>query len=175
MLQGGIVMNLLIVRHAEAIEKTSGGSDERRYLTPEGRFFFRKTAGTMQKKGIDPNLILSSPLVRAVQTADILAETISYVGSLVAMDELAPGFDITALQKLLIAFQPVKELVIVGHEPDLSGIITSLLSLPDRYKFKKGTALKLKIDPADLHASAAFRWLADGRKLITSQEKVFPG
>ncbi len=166
-------MKLIIVRHAEAVARTEDLSEESRYLTPEGRLFFRKTAQTMRKKGIDPDLILTSPLLRAVQTADILAEAISYSGPLIATDHLAPGFDIAALRKLLDTCQTSGELVIVGHEPDLGNTVASLLALSDRFSFKKGAAVKLKINPTDLSESATFKWLASGSQLITSHKEVF--
>jgi phosphohistidine phosphatase len=164
-------MKLFIIRHAAAIERTAEVSEEQRYLTPEGRDFMRKTARTMFKKGIEPCLILTSPLVRAVQTADILAETISSVVPVVVTDELSPGFDVEALQRLVNKFQEVNELVIVGHEPDMSGVVSSLLSLQRGFNFKKGTAFKLTID-AKFAKPATFKWLAAGKKLITSQEEA---
>ncbi len=164
-------MKLIIVRHAAAIERTAEIPEEQRYLTPEGRAFFRKTARTMLKKGVEPSLILTSPLVRAVQTADILVETLSYIGSVVVTDELSPGFDVGALQRLLEKFQQVDELVIVGHEPDLSGVISSLLSLQGGFNFKKGSAFRLTLDP-QFAKPATFKWLAVGKKLITSQDEA---
>jgi phosphohistidine phosphatase len=165
-------MKLIVVRHAEAVERTAEVHEEGRYLTPEGRSFFRKTARTMLDKGIKPDLILTSPLLRAVQTADILAETISYAGPLVATEELAPGFDMQALQKLLETYPETREMVIVGHEPDLSGVIVSLLSLPGGFAFKKGTAVKLKVNPGNLSEPAAFKWLASGSKVVKSEKEI---
>ena len=166
-------MKLIFVRHAAAVERTAGVPEERRYLTPEGRVFFRKTARTMLKNSVDPGLIITSPLLRAVQTADILAETLSHSGPLVVADELAPGFDMRALQNFFSEFQSVNELVLVGHEPDFSSLVASLLNLPAGFNFKKGAAINLKVDPADLRAPAAFKWLAAGKKLITAREEVF--
>jgi phosphohistidine phosphatase len=165
-------MKLIIVRHAEAVERTPDVSEEWRYLTPEGRVFFRKTARTMLEKGVNPDLILTSPLTRAVQTADILAETISFTGPLIAANELAPGFDLTDLENMLAAYESVNELALVGHEPDLSDLVVSLLSLQGSFKFKKGTAVMVKFDPAG-HGPAAFKWLASGRNLITSRKEAF--
>ena len=71
-------VKLILVRHAAAVERGGGVPEDYRYLTPEGRIYFRKTAGTMAGRGIAPDLILTSPLLRAVQTADILAEAIAY-------------------------------------------------------------------------------------------------
>ena len=166
-------MKLILVRHAAASERTDGVSDEKRYLTSEGRVFFRKTARTMLKNGIDPSLILTSPLLRAVQTAEILAETLSYSGPLVVTDELAPGFDILALQKLFNEYPSVNELVLVGHEPDFSSLIASLLKLPAGFNFKKGAAIKLKVDPACPEKPALFKWLATGSKMIPTQKEAF--
>jgi len=166
-------MKLYLVRHAAAVDRAAGMSDEERYLTPEGRDFFRKTARTMLEKGIDPDLIITSPLLRAVQTADILAERLSYRGPLVVRNELQPGFAMPALLKLLNEFRTVNELVLVGHEPDLGSITAALLALPFGLSFRKGTAAKLKIDTVALPASATFKWLAAGEKLIASREEAF--
>lgn len=165
-------MKIFLVRHAAAIERSAGVSEDKRYLTPEGRIFFRKTARTMLDEGVEPDLILTSPLLRAVQTADILAESLSYNGPLAVVNELEPGFDVTMLEKLLKDCQQVRELVLVGHEPDMSSMITSLLSLSAGFSFRKGAAIKLKIDPANLQAAALFKWLAVGDKLITSREEA---
>ncbi len=166
-------MKLIIVRHAEAVDRSSDVSEERRYLTPEGRDFFRETARAMLDKGVDPDLILTSPLIRAVQTADILAETISYGGPLLAVNDLAPGFDLTDLENILAKYSSVNELVLVGHEPDLGELVASLLSLQSSIKFKKGTAVMLKLDTAGPGLSAVFKWLASGKNLTTSLKEAF--
>ena len=166
------IMKIIIVRHAAAVERTSDTPDEGRYLTSEGRAFIRTTGRTMLKKGVEPCLILTSPLVRSVQTADILAEALSYIGPVIATDELSPGFDETALRTLLEKYQQVDELVLVGHEPDLSGVVASLLPLQGGFDFKKGSAIKLKVD-AKSGKPAAFKWLASGKKLKKSQEEAF--
>jgi phosphohistidine phosphatase len=166
-------MKLVLVRHAAAVDRSSDISEEARYLTPEGRVFFRKTARTLLKNGIEPGLILSSPLLRAVQTADILAEALAYSGPLVVRDELRPGFDMHALYKLLDDYRSADELVLVGHEPDLSTLVAFLISLPGGFNFKKGAAVRLKIDPANLPASTSFKWLAVGKKLVTCQDDAF--
>jgi phosphohistidine phosphatase len=166
-------VQLIIVRHATAIDRGADILDEKRYLTPEGRVSFRKTARTMVQKGMDPGLILTSPLLRAVQTADILAESLAYKGLLLAVDDLSPGFDQAGLERLLDRCQEVEELVLVGHEPDLGILVARLLSLAHGFTFKKGSAIRLNIDPKNPRESATFKWLATGRKLITSKEEAF--
>lgn len=166
-------MNLIFVRHAAAIERSAGISEEQRYLTLEGRIFFRKTARTMLKNGVDPSVIITSPLTRAVQTAEILAENLSYIGPLVVVNELSPGFALPALLKLCDTYISADELVLVGHEPDLSNLVGSLLGLTTGFDFKKGAAIKLKIDPARPEKPAVFKWLASGRKLDAKRKEAF--
>lgn len=166
-------MKLILVRHAAAIERSPGMRDEMRYLTSEGRAFFRKTARTMLKNGADPSLILTSPLLRAVQTAEILAETLSYVGPLLVVDDLAPGFNMEGLRKLMEDFQASEEVVLVGHEPDMSSLMTELLSLSDGFNFKKGSAVCMKLSSKHLPQPTVFKWLAIRNKLITSRKEAF--
>ena len=163
-------MKIIFVRHAAAIDRDADIADDRRYLTPKGRVFCRETARTMIKKGVEPDLILTSPLLRAVQTADILAESLAYIGPLAAVDELEPGFDLSGLKKILAYYPQVTELVIVGHEPDLSSIVCDLLGLTDGFNFKKGSAIRLTVEAADLRGGAVFKWLAVGKELITSMK-----
>ena len=165
-------MKIIFVRHAAAIDREADIVDDKRYLTPKGRIFFRETARTIIKRQVKPDLILTSPLLRAVQTADILAESLAYNGPLAAADELAPGFDLSGLKKILGEYPQVTELVIVGHEPDLSGIVCDLLALADGFTFKKGSAIRLTVDPADLRGGAVFKWLAVGKELIPSMKEA---
>jgi phosphohistidine phosphatase SixA len=66
----------------------------------------------------------------------------------------------------------VDELVLFGHEPDLSTLVSFLISRPGGFNFKKGAAIKLKIDPSNLPASTAFKWLACGKKLVGSLDEA---
>jgi len=164
-------MKLFIVRHAAAIERSAEVPEEQRYLTTKGRDFMRKTARTMLKKGLEPDLILTSPLIRAVQSADILAEAFSNVVPVIVTEELSPGFDLDALQRLLAEYHQAAELVIVGHEPDLSAVVSSLLAMKGGFDFKKGSGFKLTLD-AKFAKPAVFDWLAVGKKLKTSQDEA---
>jgi phosphohistidine phosphatase len=165
-------VKLILVRHAAAIEREAGTPDERRYLTPEGRTYFRKTARTMREEGLAPDLILTSPLLRAVQTADILAERLKYAGELIVTAELEPGFALPGLERLLTACGGAREICLVGHEPDLSRLAVQLLGHPQGFGFKKGSALRLDVDPGALHQPAGFKWLAAGKQLVTSAEQA---
>ena len=84
-------MKLHIIRHAQAIERSADLPDEQRSLTCRGRQRFRQVAASLKKMAITPDYILASPLVRAVQTAEILSETIRFNGELQISAELAGG------------------------------------------------------------------------------------
>jgi phosphohistidine phosphatase len=165
-------MKLILIRHAEAIDREEGIVEANRYLTPAGRDFFRKTARTLRDRKLSPDLILTSPLLRAVQTADILAEALDYRGPLLAVEELEPGCGLAELRQLLDRHPQARELVMVGHEPDFGTMVGELLDLPHGFAFKKGTAVKLTVAPKRLAGGGRFKWLASGKGLITSRQKA---
>ena len=164
-------MNLYLIRHAEAIERTREVPDAQRHLTPKGRLFFRKTAKQWIKKGALPDGIVSSPLVRAVQTAEILAEEIGFRGPLIVTDKLAPGFGRADLRAILSKCAGAKEVALVGHEPDLGDLVASLLSLPSTRPLKKGEVVALQLPRKSALSPAVFLWSARGNEFVTEKRK----
>ena len=161
-------MKLHIIRHAEALDHVSTIPDDYRYLTCRGRTRFRRVADTLKKCGIDPEIIVSSPLVRAVQTAEILAETIRFSGELLMLPFLADNFRLSHLKEYLESIAPVRELVIVGHEPDLGLIVGELLDYSP-CTLKKGGVVTCKIKLQQPEITTNFLWMVTGGgKLITN-------
>lgn len=138
-------MKLHIIRHAQARERSADLPEEQRYLTCRGRKRFRQVAACLKKLTITPDYIIASPLVRAVQTAEILTETIRYNGEVQISAELAGGPDIAALTSLLKAKSSAREIVIVGHEPALGALVGTLLHLPTPCVLAKGDVISLEI------------------------------
>jgi phosphohistidine phosphatase len=140
--------------------------DAARYLSARGRVSFREMALRFRDAGGHPTLILTSPLVRAVQTAEILSETLRYDGEVVLDPRLSPGFDVAKLNDVLDGYPDEREIALVGHEPDLGGILTRLLSLPRGYAMHKGAiaALDLPLPGVPLHAGLAWL-LAEDRRI----------
>jgi phosphohistidine phosphatase len=165
-------MNLYIVRHAEAIDRGSGVPDPERYLTPKGRAYFRKTAKNMIRSGASPDVIVTSPLVRSVQTAEILAERLGFKRECIVSGELSPGFSLPGLRRILADLPPMQEVALVGHDPDLSDLLISLLSLGDGFRLKKGAAVALRVDPSRFTSSAQFLWMALGKRRIDSRDDL---
>lgn len=141
----GLIMKLHIIRHAQAIERSTDLPDGQRHLTCRGRKRFRQVAACLKKMAITPDYIIASPLVRAVQTAEILSETIRFNGELQISAELAGGLDSAALTTLLQKRSSANELVIVGHEPDLGELVGTLLRLPAPCTLSKGCVVSLNI------------------------------
>ena len=160
-------MKLYLVRHAEAVERTGTMPDANRYLTPKGRSAFRKIARRVRKLGAVPNLIFSSPLVRAVQTAEIFSERLKHEGPIVVARKLSPGFDPRALRLLLAEAGNPREAAFVGHEPDLGEIAASMLSLSKGFPLRKGAVVALEVEGSVRKGTAKFLWRTDGKGTVT--------
>jgi|SRR6185369_15421174 len=138
-------MKVHFIRHAQAVERSTELPDEYRNLTCRGRKRFRQVAVSLKKMGIDPDFIITSPKVRAVQTAEILAETLRFSGEVQVSADLATGPDISALVNLLGSRKDSREIVIVGHEPGLGEAVGELLKLSTPCNLTKGSVVTLKI------------------------------
>jgi len=117
-------VQLVIVRHAEA---AAGEPDELRSLTPEGREAARALGAQLAADGVRPDAVLSSPLLRARETAQELARP---AGVEPEPDErLAPGA--TAEGVKAAAAERGETIVVVGHQPDCSQIAAALTGGPE--------------------------------------------
>jgi phosphohistidine phosphatase len=121
-------MRILLVRHGQAVEEAPGLGDAGRWLTQKGRKVTRKVAQWLAKgRKRRPARIWTSPLVRAVETAEILAAESGYRGEVEACAELSPGRDPGDLIRRLAIASADGPLALVGHEPSLSLIAAALL------------------------------------------------
>jgi len=152
-------MRIYLVRHAESVNRVPGMPDAARYLSARGRVSFREMARRFRETGALPARILTSPLVRAVQAAEILSEALRYDGEVVVAPQLSPGFDMEGLNAVLDGFPGEREIAFVGHEPDLGDILTRLLSLPRGYAMRKGSIAALDLPDTGNRSRAGFAWL----------------
>jgi phosphohistidine phosphatase len=137
-------MEILLVRHGHAVDDAPGLGDAGRWLSTRGRKTTRRVARWLAKsKKRRPVLIWTSPLVRAAQTAEILAAYAGYKGEVRALAELSPGRDPGDLRKLLSEESGAGPLALVGHEPSLSILATALLGDIGFEGFKKSGVLAL--------------------------------
>ena len=165
-------MIIHLVRHAEAIERSPDTPEEHRFLTRRGRKRFRKIAKGLRKLGTQLDVILTSPLVRAVQTADILAETLRCKGDLLVEGLLAPGFRPESLDQLLNSYPQAKGIALVGHEPDLGILAQTLLSEEVYCTLKKGVVVSVKRAAGDRGKADFIQLVTGGGKIITSLSKA---
>ncbi len=160
-------MILYLVRHAEAIERSGTVPDAVRHLTAKGRLVFRKVAKRVRQEGIRPDVLFTSPLLRSVQTAEILAERLKHKGPVIVRKQLSPGFDLKALRLLLAEAGNPREAAFVGHEPDLGDLAATLLGLPGGLPLRKGAVLALEADAGVPKGAAKFLWRTDGKGTVT--------
>jgi phosphohistidine phosphatase len=116
-------MQLYFLRHGEADWPNWKKSDDERPLTDFGKKEMRDVAKFLRRLKVRPDLIVTSPLPRAAQTAEIAADQLK---AKLRKDELlAPGFGMSELRSLLQRHR-ADSLMIVGHEPDFASVISEL-------------------------------------------------
>src|SRR6266850_5206677 len=157
--EAGHIMQLYVVEHGIAVEGGEGIPDEWRPLTDKGRRRFQKTARAFGKLGRKLDLILTSPLVRAVQTAEILAGE-TEPGEVAVLPELDPKFDVAAVRSAIAARAGKAEAVaIVGHEPQLSSVLAALSGVSQaEIDLENGIIVRVDVSTLTDGASADPRW-----------------
>lgn len=162
-------MNLLVVRHAIAEDKeafaATGRSDDQRPLTREGRSKMRRAAEGLRLVCPRVAVLASSPLLRARETADIVAPVfrIASVEIVEALRPDRPFEELTAWLRRRIAPNDKGEditVAVVGHEPHLSGLVTWFMTsgTESRIELKKGGACLLRFEDAVAAGAAVLRW-----------------
>jgi phosphohistidine phosphatase len=116
-------MNLFLLRHANADWPDWNKPDDERPLTKRGKKESRQIAKFLERTKASIDLVVTSPLPRAAQTAKIVAQKLKT--ELREDQKLAPGFNAAKLKALLKNYGP-RDLMIVGHEPDFSEVVQAL-------------------------------------------------
>jgi len=168
-------MIVYVMRHAEAVEGSETLQDEWRYLTENGRAVAEKMSSSITKFGTKPRLTITSPLTRAVQTAEIVGGKACRRNVIVASELLLPGAAIEDLVAFLKKNREAKRIILVGHEPQLGTIVATLLGCRGAaITLKKAACVALDFDPDNDGKPAGFLWyLAPGKKRTTSFKKAF--
>lgn len=168
-------MILYIMRHAEAVEGSEALPEEWRYLTEKGRSAAEQMSSAIAVSGPKPRLILSSPLLRAVQTAEIQAAKACRKKVVIASGLLSPGADMDELIAYLKKQNNAKRVMVVGHEPQLGTLVTELLGRADGgIALKKGACVALKLSPGRKPERSFLWYMTPGEKRISSFKKAFP-
>ncbi len=156
-------MKLFLVRHAIAAQLSSGGlaSDVQRPLTEEGKLQMQMVAYGLKSLGIKPDVILTSPLLRTEQTTEILAAVLGGNNIIETTKALAPGRSSSDVYQALKKYAAAKEVVLVGHEPNLSNLATALLWADTSFimQFKKAGVCRIDITDVPPTSPGILKWL----------------
>ena len=157
-------MKIYLVRHGIAYEPGEPGyeDDTQRPLTDKGREKMNKVARVLKRLNVKPDAIVSSPYLRARQTAEIFAKELKYKKNKIEFSErLLPTSKPEPMIAEIIEKYIVEELVIVGHEPCL-GLLISALAAGDpdlAINVKYGSVCCLSVDDFRIERRAALEWL----------------
>ena len=142
-------MDVLLIRHAEAGERDPGRfpDDDLRPVTPDGKRKMEQVARVMKKMGIKFEHLVSSPLVRALQTAEIVRTAFEFAGEVETSSAL--GHDCTPqnVTKLLSRFAADARVALVGHEPSFSAVAAALIGADQAHiELKKGGSIGIRFE-----------------------------
>ena len=127
-------MKIFLVRHGDAVPEEDAGSDRDRWLSAKGREHARILGRMLREQNVAPEMILCSPLPRAVQTAELLANALDYIGVITSLRCLEPSaHPRIAANEIRAAASPV---IVVSHEPAISSLGAFLLGIPAFPQFR---------------------------------------
>ena len=153
-----VTMKLYFLRHASASDIAP--SDAERKLTKEGEQEARVAGAALAILGASPAVILTSPLLRARQTAEIAARELKRTDDIKVLDELTNDTPTAALLKALKPYGDLNEVLLVGHMPSLSEHIAACIGVKSAEAVPLGKAGMACIELEQLHAGAgALCWL----------------
>jgi phosphohistidine phosphatase len=161
-------MILYILRHAIAEDATPGGDDGARKLTQGGREKLRRSAQAMRKLGLKFDVILTSPLARATETAEVVAQAYSNDPPPQVVPALATGVPAQQAIGALRPFAKHRHVMIVGHEPQLSGVASILLAATPEavnINLKKGGLISLEVPARPERGGASLQWMLTPRQM----------
>ena len=159
-------MLLWVVRHAIAISREDPASpaDPERALTERGRWRMEEAARGLANLEVAPDRILSSPYVRARQTAEIVAEVLEFPGSIECSESLEPGEDPAEIvREIVLARVPT---MVCGHAPHVDRLIAHLVGSTHGFtSLKKGGTAQLELSGSATGVPALLDWLLPPRAL----------
>jgi phosphohistidine phosphatase len=163
-------MEILLVRHGLAgkADPRRHPDDDTRPLTPKGRRSFRRAAKGLLALDCNPSRIFTSPALRALETARLLADRLDLrARDVAAAEELRHSADPEAALKSLARLRPSKRIALVGHEPWLGRFVSLLISGSADAKVEIGKGGACLVEAEALHAGAgSLVWMMTQDQLI---------
>ena len=161
-------MTVYLLRHGIAEDAPPGGDDRARRLTPRGRTRMAVAARGLVALGIELDVILTSPLPRAAETAAIVAAAYQPSPSARELPALAPGVPPAETLQALRPWSRHDRVMLVGHEPGLSRLASLVLTgSAERLAIdlKKGGCIAIELEKLVPPTGATLRWLLTARQL----------
>jgi phosphohistidine phosphatase len=161
------ILELYLVRHAIAAERGPKYPDDRkRPLTAEGIRRFKDGVRGLNALAIEIDVILTSPLTRAEETAALLAAGLKKRAPVETVDALAPGGKFQAIVEAVTKqAKRHRRIALVGHEPDLGETAGRWLGARGDVEFRKGAVCAIDVDGATPAGPGTLRWLLPPRAL----------
>jgi len=153
-------MQIYLLRHGIAEDAAPGRPDADRALTGEGRDKLRRVLKHARAAGAAPSAILSSPLRRAVETAEVAAETLGYEGKIVKTRALIPDASPYDAWEEIRARQQESAILLAGHEPHMSSLVAFLLDSPAlAVDMKKAALVRIDFDHIGPKPRGVLKWM----------------
>ncbi len=153
-------MILYFLRHGKAGQGSMAPDDEARELTPAGVEALRAAAPIWRRINLRPDAVISSPLPRALQTAELLVAGLGLSHPPVVDDRLRPGADWADLAQAMAAHPDARRVMYVGHEPDLSSAVC-LLTGASAVRLRKGAIACVEFPGVPEPGGGELAWLLD--------------
>jgi phosphohistidine phosphatase len=153
-------MELYLLRHGIAEDRAASGRDADRRLTEEGRDKLRRILERAHAAGAQPSLILSSPLRRALETAEIAAHALGYHGKIVRTPALTPESSPQQVWEAVREHHDETAVLLAGHEPLFSSTVAYLLgSTQEMIHFRKGALVRIDADASAAAPRGILEWM----------------
>ena len=157
---------LYLVRHAIAAERGEDWpDDDKRPLTTRGIARFEESVEGMRRLGVEVDEIFTSPLIRAKQTAELMAAGLPGKPTVRTLDSLAPGHTPGSVMAQLARAAKRRRIAIVGHEPGLGELAAHLIGAGRALPFKKGGACRIDVESLTSRRAGALSWFVQPKLL----------
>ena len=154
------IMEIYLFRHGIAEDGKPGHPDSSRELTDEGRRRTAEVVRLARKSGARPTLIVSSPYIRARQTAKIAAEELEYDGHILQSEALVPHSSPENVWKEIRDHADEPAILLAGHEPVLGYTVAYLLNSPAlRVEMKKAAMVRIDVESLRAAPHGILRWM----------------
>lgn len=159
-------IELYLIRHGIAAERgESWPDDTKRPLTHKGVARLRREAQALDALGVSFDQIVTSPLVRTRQTAEVLAQSSGAKPPVATADALAPGGTTAQAIEELGKYSRRRRIAIVGHEPNIGELAAKLIGARAALEFKKGAICRIDVETLPPARPGHLRWFAPPRML----------